>query len=688
MLLGLSIGYNNSLLARTNLDSLKSELGKVKGDEKKFELFCSLGSSYAYTNVGSYEKFANNFFDSAFSIAVRTNSLKKQLHVELLRTYLMPRNSILDLNVKKDKLIDLVNSSLKLNSLDDQAYALLQLGYVLMILDTPSAQTDIYRASEIYKQINDTIGIAVCESVLAEFFMRNGLTKDAYKHAKNAEQFFEKSNSNPYFTHYKLYNLMQMADFADRNKDKNNYTSYLMNVIKAAVKIDSVTYIDIAYNRLYNIYKIEKKYDSAFYAMKNYYSYIEFTNSNEHLYQYYRNIAEIYQLNGNNNLTDSFMNVALANIQYVRRNYEICHAYLNASYFYFNIKKYVKSIELGTAALNIAEKDHRYDLLSDCYYILYNNNKECKNLKKALEYLEKYNETLNKRIEKIKNNEIVKLQMQKEYELNERKKVSEKYLSQQAQTAENQKIRFILYCLSICIFGLIIIVMTLNIQKLRTKNILKKEIAEQNQYLAISILNAQEEERSKIAADIHDGLGAYLSSLRINLNIIKKDIPESRLYLANNMTEAVNKISKEIRSIADFLVSDTLHKYGMIIAIEELVELINASKRVNIVFEHEGNFESVCSSIQICIFRVVQELFNNLLKHSGASNCKLSIKNKNGVNINYFDDGVGLHNDLNSSIEGKGLMNMQTRIKIHGGTFSILSSSKDTLAIIINIPNA
>lgn len=686
LLVLLAISFSD-LQAGTYLDSLKGELGKKKNIEDRYELYCAVGSIYAHANMLCCTSLANCYFDSAYAIAIRTNSPVKQLHLELIRVYLLSRDNARDIENKRKTILALISQAKKLHAIEDEAYGKLQLAYLYITTDSPSAQVEVNSTLDIYRSIGDSFGIAKCNSILAELFNRRGYKNDALILAEKAYRYYDGNISSCYFLQNKMFSLHQLAELAVRRKEDQLAKKYLRKSLELSFKLDSITYLPSIYFALSDIYKSNNLFDSSKLVLDKLLLLINKYHAKELLSGYYIHLAEINLLDGKKYIAIQNIKQSFLNANYIRSKYDKCCAYLDIANFYSGIGDFDGCISAVLLALPIAKEDGRRALLIDTYNLLYSNYKQKGDYKRAFLYLEKYDSLQSDQVVIEKAQQITKLQLQNDLQQKEKQSDVIQFRQRAEHLAEIEKGRLTIFIFAGCIFLLIFGIMFLSIQKLKAKNVFEMALSEQNKILAVSVLAAQEEERKKIAQDIHDGLGAYLSSLRINLSIIKKDIPDTSLYIAQNMTQAVNKISAEIRGIADFLVSDTLHKYGLVIAVEELVEMINSSNRVKISFKSDGDFNKVSMSVQIYLFRIIQELFTNMMKHSNASNCSLSIFCNDGIVVNYFDDGIGLHEEKQLSREGKGFINMQSRVKIHGGAFTILSSSDDSLAILIEIPD-
>jgi signal transduction histidine kinase len=678
---------NNKLAAKNYLDSVKSEVSRCSTNSIRYELFCAIGSAYAYTGVISYIDSANRYFDSATAYAEQMRSASCQLRVKLLRTFMMPRNSVADRGKKRNRLIALIAESKKQQSLENEAYGTLQLGYLYITEDSLHAQNLINASTDIYRRLHDSTGIAVSQAILAQFFFRRGYVDDAYKYAKLSEYYFRRNIQNSYFLHYKMYNLQQLAAITS---SKNEYTlseKYSWQVLDVALKTDSITYVDIVYTDLSDIFKRDKQYDSALAIMKNVLGYINRTKSREILPRYYFSMADIYKCKGDKYQSKINIDSSFSNIKYINSAYEKCIAQLELTDYYYDNKEVKMAISVALLALRNAEADGHLVLSLNCYKRLYMCFELMGDYKNAFIYFEKYNKVQSEYLMTKSNQQIVKLQLEKDFKDKERQYLIEKYELKQKLLGKSKKNDLVIFACIASILLLVVVVLVLANQKLNERHAFRKNMADQHRDYALAVVAAHEDERKKIAEDIHDGLGAYLSSLKINLSVVRRDVADQSKYLVDNMETAVCKIGEEIKSIADFLVSDTLQKYGLIFAIEELVEIVNAAHVVKIVFEISGELDTVPYYTQNCIFRVVQELINNLVKHSGALNCNLNIKLDENILIHYLDDGVGIQLDSKADKKGKGLKNIQNRINILGGDFEIEPLSIPSTSILIKIPN-
>lgn len=217
---------------------------------------------------------------------------------------------------------------------------------------------------------------------------------------------------------------------------------------------------------------------------------------------------------------------------------------------------------------------------------------------------------------------------------------------------------------------------------------LKKQHKRQ-ELIARKVLRTQEEERKRIAEELHDGLGYMLSTLKLNLSAIheKAELKNERKYLESSLNLLEDSFA-ELRSISNNLMPNMLHQHGLIIALESLCQKISATGRIEIVFRHfkvEGKFSEVFG---LQVFRIIQEIVNNVLKHARAKTLELQIiRQEKVLVITAEDDGIGFDYEKKSDgrPSGRGLVNIVNRVKYLKGNVNYDSSSAGT-NVLIKLP--
>jgi len=197
-------------------------------------------------------------------------------------------------------------------------------------------------------------------------------------------------------------------------------------------------------------------------------------------------------------------------------------------------------------------------------------------------------------------------------------------------------------------------------------------------------IEAEERERHRIAKDIHDSLGQQLSAIKLYLNALKSISPvkEKSKYtiLMSKSIGALDDAVAELSDICFNLMPAALNAYGLIYAVSELSGKIKLSKKINIDTVIYPKFPQLDKTLEINIFRVIQEFINNALKHGKAKNILVQLdyqSKKRQIEMLLRDDGRGF--DVAKSFNGMGLKNVRSRIEFHKGKLNIKSSVSGTM---------
>ena len=198
---------------------------------------------------------------------------------------------------------------------------------------------------------------------------------------------------------------------------------------------------------------------------------------------------------------------------------------------------------------------------------------------------------------------------------------------------------------------------------------------EQQKTLLNASIRFQEEERQRIAADLHDDAGPLLATARLYLteNLVNLD-KTSQLQSIYNAKQIIDDPLQLIRNISHSLMPPTLKNFGLESAVNDLFQKISGSGSLNASCRFHDYRERLHPDQELIIFRVIQELINNILKHSNSSFIHLT-QNLSGskLYIRMHHDGKGLTQSdfekLNKSSGGLGLKNIQSRLKLLQGKF-------------------
>jgi len=203
-----------------------------------------------------------------------------------------------------------------------------------------------------------------------------------------------------------------------------------------------------------------------------------------------------------------------------------------------------------------------------------------------------------------------------------------------------------------------------------------RDITEKKQMqkdLYIAGINAEEQERSRLAKDLHDGLGPLLSTCRIYLHKIKNK-GNNDVDSFNKLEEIIDESLRGIKEISNNISPHILRNFGLIHALKSFIEKISDKCKIEVIsnFNPSERFEEI---IEVTIYRILTELLNNTIKYANASNAVIQVKNENNrLFIEYKDDGKGFDyvETLNKN-KGFGLLNIKSRVESIGGNYEFLS---------------
>ncbi|MEM7298366.1 MAG: sensor histidine kinase [Bacteroidota bacterium] len=186
------------------------------------------------------------------------------------------------------------------------------------------------------------------------------------------------------------------------------------------------------------------------------------------------------------------------------------------------------------------------------------------------------------------------------------------------------------------------------------------------QEMLSATLKSQEAERNRLGTELHDSVGAMLSSIKLNLQVSKKNSKSKDL---NPILGYLDETIVQVRSISHQMMPIVLKKYGLKKAIEDYFEKVtNDELKAEMVHWEEAPFDADES---LMLFRIVQELTNNSIKHANASLLELEFKNEgDGLHIKYLDNGVGFPKEVLEASEGMGLLNIKNRSQSLGAKVS------------------
>lgn len=549
------------------------------------------------------------------------------------------------------------------NSLDLQyAEALNTLGNIDLMLGNQKEATEYFEESlMLFKTIKNQKGEAIVLNNIGRLYKLNWKLDEALKYYNESLEISTAiADTTSIITSLtnigNVYNFRFKVDEALKYYEESLKLSNAINDQRSA----ALTYINIGHN-----YTMRKEYDKA-----------------------------IDYLNRSINISEEIGNTFLR-----------ASAFKNIAQSYYVQKNYDKVIEYSKKCLELAEQIHNKPFQRDCYYFLSEAYSAKKDFESAVAFMEKSKDIeieltefdMDKKLQQIQVSKIRTqdslIQSQKNLE---KKLIYESRIQQKTSERNYLVLGFIGFLLALTIVGTLIYRSKKRNQliaeqkseiELRKKDKLLKEL--ELQAIDAMILG-QEKERKRLASDLHDSVGASLSAAKLQFNYLinqegnRKDADQ----LIKKISTLLEDAYVEVRSMAHLKNSGVMATNGLLPAIKKLSDNASASENFQIEFHSHGMEHKLENSLEISIFRIIQELVTNIIKHAEASEAAIHIINhEDSLNIMVEDNGKGFSpNSVTTNHQGMGINSIDKRVEHLNGTMTIESSMNKGTTIIIDIP--
>jgi PAS domain S-box-containing protein len=205
------------------------------------------------------------------------------------------------------------------------------------------------------------------------------------------------------------------------------------------------------------------------------------------------------------------------------------------------------------------------------------------------------------------------------------------------------------------------------------------------------LIHAQEEERKRVARELHDDFGQRLVVLSMELaqHLSRPENPPQVEAFLRELSEKLKELSRAMNVTAHQLHSSHLEVLGLVSAVQGLCHEFSRQYGIEAVFSHSGMSFRISAEVALCLFRVVQEGLQNVAKHSGALSCRVEIKgSREGVHLSISDSGLGFDPAQFKLKPGLGFVSMRERLRLVGGSITVESQPSRGTRLDIRVPLA
>jgi signal transduction histidine kinase len=213
---------------------------------------------------------------------------------------------------------------------------------------------------------------------------------------------------------------------------------------------------------------------------------------------------------------------------------------------------------------------------------------------------------------------------------------------------------------------------------------LRSEFAET---LLRSQLEIKEQTLQNISYELHDNLGQIASIIKINLNTLRLEDIEKAEQKIEDTKELVRQLITDLKVLSVSLSSDRVAQLGILRCLEGEAERLNRIGQFETTLQHDGNVPALDVNTSTILFRMTQEILNNIVKHSGAKHITISLlASGNLLTLVCADDGVGFNKEEKIKSGGSGLINLHSRAKLIHARLTLLSAPQQGTKISIELP--
>ena len=225
-------------------------------------------------------------------------------------------------------------------------------------------------------------------------------------------------------------------------------------------------------------------------------------------------------------------------------------------------------------------------------------------------------------------------------------------------------------------------------QKLQQQRI--SELETQHQLTATeAVLKGEEQERTRLAKDLHDGLGGMLSGIKYSFNTMKGNLimtPENNQAFERSM-DMLDSSIREMRRVAHNMMPEALVKFGLNTALKDFCNEINQSGALKVNYQSIGlENAAIDQTTSITIYRIVQELINNTMKHAAAKTAIVQVaKSDQQLTVTVEDDGKGFDTAILNKAKGIGWSNIENRVEFLKGKLDVKSAAGKGTSVLIEL---
>lgn len=546
-------------------------------------------------------------------------------------------------------------------------------GYILhgvynTIAGNYAAALESYEKCKVIREgLHDSTGIAAVFHDIGTVHMYQGNYDKALdyllKSLRIEERFGDKQHiGEGYLNVGDVYSNMKKFDQA-----LYYYFKYI-ELNKGYGKLDALADIQ---NNIGNVYAQKEQNDSALFYLNEGLKTARGNGNKDAIANCLSGLAKVYFNTKKFDQSMDYYKQALAIHEELGFKEAITNSLNNISNVYVEIENFKKGIEYADRSLQLSKEIGAKQSITNAYLLLAQAYSGLNDYKKAYDYFEDYNLYNDSLVNEKSSRQIAEMQTRFETEKkdHENKLLSESNKIKDLTIEKNKTERNILF--ASIFFILLLSYLLYSRYRLKQKELLQAEILKERELRSKAVIEAEEQERLRIAKDLHDGIGQTLSAAKMNMSNLESGINsfnEEQHMMMQNAIELIDESVKEVRSVSHNMMPNALLKTGLAKAVRDFINKLN-TQTLRIDLQIVGLHERLDNTIETVLYRVIQENVSNIIRHSKASHVNLQlIRHDNEITVMIEDNGVGFDVNKVNEFDGIGLKNIQSRVAYLNGS--------------------
>ena len=468
---------------------------------------------------------------------------------------------------------------------------------------------------------------------------------------------------------------------------------YFLESVDFSKKINRIDHLATAYKSLGTISSNKNDFDSALEYYKLSTELHEQLNNPAGLVSLYLAIGNTYEERKRYNNAFEYYSKGIKLADEIEDMDGVIVGLLNQGLIYMKWNNYIQALSNFDTCVVLAKSTSDLENLKSAYLNIYLLHKERNAYKNAYIYQTKYHK-INDSIFNLEKAEVIAdltLKYEKEKDQALILTLENENLAKDLSLRKRTNQRNIYLFSGIGTIAVILFLLIFYRHKARKDKIITdqkiRQLEEEKKLLAAKFLvEGQEEERKRIAKELHDGLGVLLSTAKMQFATIKDKSPENK-PLIDKATKLLEQATGDVREISHNMMPGLLTKFGLYEATEDLFDKLNETVGLKAIVEIKGEQTRLQENKEIMLYRIIQEMVNNTLKHAEAKNILLDMNIQSEMlNIKYLDDGKGFV--VSEKLESKsfGLTSIQSRVNFLNGKLDIESAYNKGAQFTLSVP--